>query len=344
MNTRYYRFLLAVVPLVLVACKGEEKEVDQVKSVDTSSVEVVATKIVGVPYEDWGIYSADLRGAEDAVLVTSAGGTLKSVSEVGSRVAAGQALCNIDSDRYKAQLDAAKAGMDAAQAAMDVARRNVEAGSLGKAALDGAAAQFYGAQSQYLGAKTQYQDSRCQAPFAGVIASRLVNRWQAIGPGTPTLRIVRNDRLEASFAVPEAEAHEVRAGMDAAFYLLENPGKLYHGKVSTVDLAADARNRVVVARVIVANSQGRLRPGLAGKVRILHGKFDAAVVVPSSSLLRREDGVFAVTVLDGKAHEVPVVLGSGSGDSVQVLSGLAVGDRLIVQGAFRVSEGTKVRD
>lgn len=343
MNMRNSRLLLAALPLLLAACGGKHEEVEQVKSVaDTSIIEVVTSKLVTTPFQDWGVYAADLRGADDAILVTSAAGTLSSVVEVGARVRVGQALCNIDSDRYQAQLDAARSGMEAARAAMEVARKNVEAGSLGKAALDAASSQFHNTSAMFLGAKKQYEDSRCQAPFAGVVASRLVNRWQVVGAGTPTLRVVRNDRLEATFAVPETEASALKAGQDAQFYLLDNPAEVYTGKISTVDLAADTRNRTVSARVIVSNRDGNLRPGLAGKIRILKQRLPEAILVPSYALLRRENGVFAMVVVGGKASERRVELGSASGDSVLVESGLQAGDELVTRGAFRLSDGVRV--
>lgn len=346
MNTRCTPILLATLPVLLVACGGKKEEPTQVKAAttDTSVVEVVTTTLQGISYEDWGTYPGDLRGTEDAVLVSSASGMLRSVSEVGRRVAAGQALCDIESDRYGAQLEAAKASMDAAQTSMEVARKNVEAGSLGKVSLDAASAQFYGAKAQYMGAKKLWEDSRCQAPFSGIVAARMVNRWQAVGPGTPMLRIVRNDRLEATFAVPETEASSLKAGTVAKFFLLGEPDKLYSGRVSTVDLAADPKNRVVSARVEVGNNDGRLRPGMAGKIRILHGVVKNAIVVPSYALVRREGGVYAMVVRGGLAREVSVTLGSGAGDSVYVSSGLKVGDKLVVRGAFRLTDGTKVRE
>lgn len=341
MNTRNSILFVAALPILLVGCKKEE--VEQVKSVaDTSVVEVVTSKIEPIAYKDWGVYPADLRGAEDAILVTSAAGTMKSVVEVGTRVKAGQSLCNIESDLYQAQLDAARAGADAAKTAMDVARQNVDAGSLGKSALDAAAAQYHAANAQFLGAKKQYQDSRCQAPFAGVVASRMVNRWQVVGPGTPTLRIVRNDRLEATFSVPEADVSSLKRGQSAEFVLIDDLGNPYPGKVSTIDLAVDSKNRTVSARVVVTNDDGRLRPGLAGKIRLLKRDLEEAIVVPSFALLRREDGVYAMVAEKGKAAERRVVLGSGSGDSVLVESGLKAGDELVVRGAFRLTDGVRV--
>jgi RND family efflux transporter MFP subunit len=144
--------------------------------------------------------------------------------------------------------------------------------------------------------------------------------------------------------VPESEARELKAGMPVEFFQLDEPEKLYKGNVSSVDLAADARNRTIGAKLVIANPGGVLRPGVVGRARLLRKKYDAAVVVSSSALLRQESGVKAAVVKDGAAHLVEVELGSSQGDSVLVRSGLKIGDRLIVQGAFRVSEGTQVKE
>jgi membrane fusion protein (multidrug efflux system) len=350
--------LLTISVLTMLAgCKKPEDRT-MVTSADSTAVTVVVSKLQGIRWSDWADYPADLRGVEDAMLVTSAGGVADMVSEVGRTVKAGEGLCDIESDRYKAQYDAAKASVEANKASQDAMRdelartkANVDAGSLGKAALQNIQAQLAGlvaqgkaAEFQVLGAKKQYEDSRCQAPFAGVVASRMVNRWQSVAAGTATFRLVRSDRLEADLSIPEAESHDFRSGVAAEFVLLDRPSESYRGTVTSVDLAADAKNRVMTARVVIPNPGGQLRPGMVGRVRVLRQDLSDAVVVPSAALLRKDRGVSAMVVVGNKAHEVPVELGAGRGDSILVRSGLKPGDRLVVQGAFRVSEGTLVKE
>ena len=341
MNKTIAASLLALA--ALSGCKKEEPAKTSVHSSDTSVVPVVASLVVPVPFQDRASYTADLRGSDDAVLVTTAAGVLHSVAKVGAHVQAGQSLCDIESDRYLAQLNAVKSQMDAAKNQLDLVRKNVEAGSVGKIALDAPTTQFYSAQSSYLNAKKQYDDSRCLAPFAGTIASRSVERYQTVGAGTPTFRLVRQDAFEAVFSIPEAEIRGVQPGMSAEFYLLDSPESVYSGRLSAVDAAADAKNRVMTARLSLANRGGVLKPGMVGRVALLRRSYAKAVVVPSASLLRSERGVTAMVSVGRKAHEVQVQLGSAQGDSVLVLSGLKAGDTLIVQGAAQVSEGTRVK-
>jgi len=341
------KILLAISVLAFLAgCqkKGSATDATGATSIDTAAVPVVVAPIRSIPWDDWAGYSADLRGVDDAVLVTSAAGVVHSIASVGTRARAGQDLCNIESDRYKVQMEAAKAAWDAAATQLEITTKNVEAGSVGKTALQGLTAQTFSAQAQYLGAKKLYDDSRCQAPFAGIVASKMVNQWQAVGAGTPMLRMVRLDRLEADFTVPEAESHGMKPGLSVEFSLLDAPDHPYKGKVSSVDLSIDPRDRTMGAKVVLSNSDGRLKPGMVGNARVLRKSYSAAVVVPSDALLRQENGVYAAIVRDGTAHMVKVELGSAQGDSVLVLSGLSAGDQLVVRGAFRVSEGARVKE
>jgi membrane fusion protein (multidrug efflux system) len=341
------KILLAISVLaVLAGCqkKGSAADATGATSIDTAAVPVVVADIRSIPWDDWASYSADLRGVDDAVLVTSAAGVVHSIASVGTRAHAGQDLCDIESDRYKVQMQAAKSAWDAAAAQLDITTKNVEAGSVGKTALQGLAAQTFSAQAQYLGAKKLYDESRCLAPFAGIVASKMVNQWQAVNAGTPMLRMVRLDRLEADFTVPEAESHGMKVGLPVEFTLLDAPDHVYKGKVSSVDLSIDARDRTMGAKVLLSNSDGKLKPGMVGNARVLRKSYSSAVVVPSDALLRQEKGVFAAIVRDGVAHMVQVELGSAQGDSVLVLSGLSAGDHIVVQGAFRVSEGARVKE
>jgi RND family efflux transporter MFP subunit len=328
---------------LLVGCKKEEAAKTSVQSADTSVVQVVASAITPIAFQDRASYSADLRGTDDAVLVTTASGVIRSVATVGAHVAAGQSLCDIESDRYLAQLNAVKAQMDAAKNQLDLAKKNVDAGSVGKIALDAPNTQYYAAQSSYLNAKKQYDDSRCLAPFAGTIASRSVERYQTVGAGSPTYRLVRQDHLDAVFSIPESEINGVKPGMSADFYLADEPEHLYSGRLTAVDGAADTKNRVMTARLEIPNRGGLLKPGMVGRVALLRRSYAKAIVVPSASLLRSEKGVSAMVVANRRAHEVPVQLGSAQRDSVLVLSGLKACDTLIVQGAAQVSDGTRIK-
>jgi membrane fusion protein, multidrug efflux system len=333
--------------LGLTACKKEEgkaeaAEEDSKKVVaDTNLViRVVAQEVKSVPYEDWSTYSADLRGGRDAVLNAGGGGRVNFVENIGKVVKAGQALCDIESERYEAMLKQAKSGMDIAKAEVDRMQSNVDKGFVGKTALDQALFAFQQSRVGYLQAKRAYEDSRCQSPFAGVLASRYIEEYNTAAPGSPTVRIYALDNLEAVVAIPEAESFGYHEGQ-AAEFLDVNSAKVIKGKIKSIDRAVESRNRTVTARVQLPGSKD-LKPGMVGRVRVLRQKYEKAIVIPSQAVLRMQQGTAVMVVVGERAKQVNVVLGSAREDAVLVTSGLSDGDKIITTGAFQVTEGTKV--
>lgn len=347
MNYRVTIPLSALVALALLAGCGKKGEghdkAESGKTDSAAAVRVVATPVTAVPFEDWGIYSADLRGSDDATLAAPMqGGRVASVAEVGKPVKAGQALCDIETSRYYAMLQAAKSAVEVAKGESDRQKVNVEKGYVGKAVLDQAELQFQQARVAMLQAQRAFEDSRCQSPFTGVLVSRMIERFQTVAPGAPTVRVAATNRLEAVVSIPESEARDFREGQTAVFYLIQDTAKAFTGKLKSIDRAVEARNRTVMARIDIPNSGNVLRPGMVGKTKILRRKYDKAIVVPSNAVLRLQEGTMVVLVKDGKAVQVPVKLGPAAGDIVVVESGLNEGDMLVTVGAFQVSTGTKV--
>lgn len=345
--------MLAAATLVLglAGCKKEEdKQAEggaaavenekQVKADTTLTVRVVVQTVTSKAYEDWSTYSADLRGGRDAVLNAGAGGRVNSVAPIGKVVKAGEALCDIETDRYDAMLKQAKAGMDVAKAELDRVMANVEKGFVGKSAIDQANFAFQQSRVGYLQAKRAYEDSRCQAPFAGVLASRYIEAYNHAAPGAPTVRLFGLDKLEALVSIPEAESHDYREGQAAEFVDV-NSGKTAKGVIKSIDRAVESRNRTVMARVEVPSAKD-LKPGMVGRVRVLRQKHSEAIVIPSQAVLRMSQGTVVMLVEGGRAKQVPVTLGAASGDGVLVTQGLKAGDTIITTGAFQVTEGTKV--
>src|SRR5271169_4292937 len=166
--------------LLVAACDGQKTKNGQDAAVakqtaDSSLVKVVIADVKETPFEDWGSYSADLRGIEDANLIApSQGGRVNSVKAVGTHFKAGDALCDIDGEKYGASLEAAKAQVEVSKGDLARAKANVENGSVGRSELDKANLSFQNGRMQLATAQRAYEDCQCQAPFDGVLVSRSI--------------------------------------------------------------------------------------------------------------------------------------------------------------------------
>ncbi|MBN1127673.1 MAG: hypothetical protein JXA71_01710, partial [Chitinispirillaceae bacterium] len=97
--------LAACIVMVLSdGCKETAGKTENTEGPDTApSISVVTSVIMERPFEAWGSYSADLRGSDDAVLIApNQGGRVNMIKRVGTRFPAGDALCDIDADKYEA--------------------------------------------------------------------------------------------------------------------------------------------------------------------------------------------------------------------------------------------------
>lgn len=339
-------FSIACVATGIIACRAGSKPGENNAKQPADSIAVVKVVVAQVnerPFDLWGSYSADLRGFEDANLsAPGQGGRVGSVRAVGTRVNKGDALCDIDSERYSIVLEAAVAQLTLAKGDLDRARINVENGSIGKAALDGANLAYQNARMLQVTARRAYEDCRCQAPFDGVIVSRTIEKYQTITPGMSTVRLSRLDRLEAVVAIPETEAFAYHEGMQTLFTLLQNPGVVFEGKLSSIDRSVDQKSRTVAAKVDITNKDGILKPGMVGRARILRESLDHAIVIPSTALLHLENGLAVMVAENGVARKRIVTPGSDVADSMLITDGLRQGDQLIVTGGFQLNDGTKV--
>jgi membrane fusion protein (multidrug efflux system) len=338
---------LSLALLTLAGCDGQKtknsKGTQDKPQADSTLVKVVVADLKESPFEDWGSYSADLRGVEDATLnAPFQGGKVSSVKEVGTRFKAGDALCSIDGDKYGAALEAAKAQVEVTRGDLERATANVEKGSVGRSEIDRTNLAFQNSRVMLATAQRAYEDCQCQAPFDGILVSRNIEKHQSVAPGAPTVRVSRVDHLEAIIAIPETEAFSYVEGMKTDFRLLQHPEKAFEGRLTSLDRAVDAKSRTVTARIVVTNRDGSLKPGMVGRASILRHTFVKAIVVPSTALLRMQNGICAMVVENGIARQRKVIVGATTTDSSLITEGLREGDKLVVTGAFQVSDGTKV--
>lgn len=259
--------------------------------------------------------------------------------EEGDRVQAGQLLLRMDPGELLARREQVEAGLAGATAQRDDARRHAERirrlfadSAAPRAMLDAAEANLLraeagvraaqGAESE-LAAVEQY--SRLTAPFRGRVVRRLVDPGAFVGPGTPLLDLEDASSLRIRVEVPPDAAVGIRPGMSLA------------GSVEGRDVTATVEGVVPagtgglqVVNALVPNPEGRLPSGGSAMLHLADSsRIRAVLLVPVSHILREGDltGVLLVGP-DGTADRRWVRLGRTVGDRVEVVSGLAVGDRV----------------
>jgi len=208
----------------------------------------------------------------------------------------------------------------------------------------GAAAQVEAARGHLQNAQAQVEYTQIRSPITGVIADRPLYAGEVPAPGSPLLTVMDISRVVARVNVPQAQAALVKVGNPATITAADS-GLSAPGTVIVVSPATDPNSTTLQVWVRADNPGERLKPGASVRAAIVTATIPNAVVVPTAALLPGSEGGTAVMVIgaDSVAHEKKVEVGAREPDKVQILSGAAPGDQVVVAGGVGLQDKAKVR-
>lgn len=291
--------------------------------------------------------SGVVAGVREAFVVAETQGLVRSVGfSLGDKVGEGQELLRVDDRIASLNLERAKEQYEAARLELDAAERLNAAGRGSPADLTRARGNYSGAKAQYETALKAYNDTRLRAPVTGVIASKeeIATVGASLAPGARVARIVDTSSFRITVGVGEREVGLVDVGAPARVYVPAALGEDYvDGTVEAVAAGSNPATGSFPVVVAFRNGfAGRVKSGMSASVAIRARSTEPAIVAPSAALVRRGDG-YAVFVDDGgKAAVREVALGRRSGVRVELLSGLAEGERLVISALTRLRPGSPV--
>ncbi len=292
------------------------------------------------------------------------GRVLRLLVQPGDRVAAGQALAELETPMLtndEENLAAARASVREAEAgvavARDALRRGVilaRDGSLSRAeaerrrlvlaqadaAADTAHARVAALQAEVkrLGAVATPGVSVLSSPLAGVVVQVGVTPGGIVDPGAAEAFLVANLSVVVVLAqVPEASTSLVQVGDPARIHLAAGGDRSWDGKVVALGAALDPQARTLPARIEIANPDGALRAGMFVDVSITSNRGRDDVVVPAGAVQMVGDKRVAFTPMGGdhfQSHDLTI--GVERQDWVEVRQGLHAGDEVVTQGSFEL--------
>ena len=281
--------------------------------------------------------------------------------DLGDAVGAGQVLAVIASPEVDQSVREAEADVAQAKADEQLARANderasslVTSGAISKelaqerrATSAVASATRAAAEARLASARDRQRFTTIRAPFAGIIASRTIERGDRVvgdqAAASPLFELIVLDPLRVVVDVPQSAALKVHKGVKAEIRFPELPGETMEGEVvrSAQSLSEGAGGMRVELRL--ANPGGRIPSGMLGEVRLSLPRAQAAVIVPISAVVRGAKGDQVVTVAaDSTLLWRPVQTGRNLGPEIEILGGLAVGDEVVSSPNALLQPGARV--
>ena len=283
-------------------------------------------------------------------------------TDIGAPVKKGQLLAEIDTPEVDQQLRQAQADLATAQANYQLAQTTNERwkGLLANHAVsqqdadtragEAAATKATTASAQANVARLQELESfkRVVAPFDGVVTARntdigaLINAGQATGASL--FRVADMRKLRIYVQVPEPYAPLTKPGIDVELRFNEHPGKGYPATLVRTAQALDPAARTLQVELQVDNTSGELFPGAYAEVHFKLPGSTTSLRVPATALVFRAQGLQVAVV--GPANRVQlkkIIEGRDFGTSIEVLSGLAEGDQVVINPPDSLNDGSTVR-
>lgn len=175
------------------------------------------------------------------------------------------------------------------------------------------------------------------APISGQAVERLVGPGQVIQAGTTQVFTISNMSTVWVLAnVYQKDLPYVHVGDPVTITTDAYPGLEFHGKISYIAAALDPNTRTLQARIDVRNPEGKLKKDMYVVANVKAGAISEALTVPSSAVLRDAENQPFVYTVAGKDQFArrSVTTGEISGTQIQVISGLAAGDRVVGDGSL----------
>jgi membrane fusion protein, multidrug efflux system len=360
---------VVVVVVVLLAVSGAVSMFSRVragralaKEADIDSVPTVAVvhPIAEKPDEEL-VLPASLQAYEESPIYARTNGyLLRWFKDIGSRVNKNDLLAEIDTPEVDQELSQARASRQQSSAQLDIAKisadrwRNLrktdsvseQENDMQASAYQQAVANLAAADANVRRLEQLESFKHVYAPFSGVLVKRNVDPGALINAGsagTELFILAKVDPLRVFTNVPQAYSPAIRNGMPAYITLQEIPGQKFRGTVTRTADAIDPATRTLLTEVDVPNKEGHLLRGSFGEVHFSPRTNVARITVPVNAMLFRQEGArLAVVAADNKVQLRPITIGRDYGTTLEVLGGVSVDDRIIINPADSLEDGQPV--
>jgi RND family efflux transporter MFP subunit len=272
--------------------------------------------------------------------------------DVGDRVRRGQELVRLsdamlqsDAASRQASLQSAEAALTNAAGAHARAKSLSASGVMSRADLDKllseeltAKARVEVAKADVAAAQLRLRYTRVTAPDDGVVFARTVAVGQIASVGGEMLRMVRRGRLEWRAEIPEARMREIQPGQ--AVKLTTADGSILDGKVRTVAPVIDSSTRSGLVYVDIDSAAARAGMFARGEVVLAN---QAAQMVPIACVIIQDGYSYVFVVTEQRSvQRRRVETGMVKDNAIEILSGIAPGERVVEKGAGFLKDGEKV--
>ena len=350
--------LLSLLTTILYSCLGDKKTT----TADLPAIEATVNEVAGANSSKYVAASGKIEAENSANVSTRMMGYITSIKvKTGQKVSKGQLLATVNNTDLQAKKAQTEAGITQATAGYNSAKKDYDRfvillgqKSASQKEMDNVATQFEMAKAGLEAAKqmknevmAQFSYANLTAPFSGTVTSTMAKEGDMANPGMPLMTIEGNTKLQAIVMVSESEISQIKNGMPADI-IVKSLDQSFKGRVIEVSSSAKNTGGQYIVKLSLENASKAILSGMFANVVFPIEKSNVAtqstmVLVPKKAIINQGQLSGVYTVSDDKIAVLRWLrLGKTFGDQVEVLSGLAAGEKYIVEAQSKLYNGAKI--
>lgn len=264
----------------------------------------------------------------------------------GDKINKGEILLQLDDSVDQAEL----AGLIADQRLAELQFRRMaklySEQSVSRAELDEAKARLENTEAQVASKQALINKKRIRAPFSGSLGIRQVDLGEYLAPGSPIVPLQALDPIYVDYSLPEQHFDKLSVGQQVLLEVPAYPGDTFEGRIVAINPGVDRGTRSVRVRALLNNPKFRLRPGMFAEVRTVLSERHDVLTLPRTAVTYNPygDAVFVIQEQNQAlvVQRKQVTTGQTRDGSVEIIKGLAQGQRVVSVGQVKLRNGQQV--
>ena len=326
--------------LAVAACSQNSGKKQSAAAAETAvpAVRVTVAEVSLQKVSQTEVYSSTVQAFAVNNIAPQSGNRIQKINvDVGSFVSKGQILAEMD----KVQLTQQKLQLANAQTELKRLKQLYEQGGISQSDYEAVELQYNVAKAT---CDNLEQNTILRSPITGVVTARNYDRGDMYAMAAPIFTVQQITPVKLLVGVSETDYTKVKVGQQVSIVADALPGKTIAGKVNKIYPTMEAASHTFNVEVLVPNSDKALRPGMYCKVTVNFGDRTNPVVPDEAVVKQLGSGQRFVYILngDGTVRSSAVELGRHIGTSYEILSGVAAGDSVAVNGASALKDGSRI--